>query len=541
MSARAAEPTRGLGIERVILFSIFTAGLYFFYWFYLTWKQLDSETDDNHYPVWHALSLFVPIYGLLVFYRHMEVIRDTSIRAGVATNLVPRLAVALAIVSAVLDGTSTAVESAIATVALVLISIAFYIAIAAWGQSSLNRYWQWVASGRPRSEEDVAVQGGDWGGYAVDGPRLSRREIVAARAQQSRRNRPYIYAGLVILVAILVIPTVEFVQKFVIPPSRVAVRVGDTKYTRGDLVNFIRFNQRLSEDVGQSFELGSALFEAFDVITKNEIAYQRAPTLGVSVDEREVDAQVRRLIGVPGLSAEEAERPAVKSQIDEALFQHLNRVGLSENDYREILRKDIFRLKVRERLADNVPRIQPQIHLYRIILEKYETITGEQVERRLKGGDSIEDLTLEFSVDSEVRRNRGDEGWLPRGVVPQLDGLLFGTDEEGNRNLEVGELSGPVLIPDSDSYALLYIAEEVGAREVDRGPFEVLKDTALDNWLEEQRSLLTIEQNVLNNIDYAWVNRQVKFASVLGTPTPAPTGGFRIDDRGNVVPDVPGQ
>ena len=376
---------------------------------------------------------------------------------------------------------------------------------------------------------------------APERARLTRREIVEARARQGRRNRPYIIAGLVVLVAILVIPTVAYVQKFVIPPSRVAVSVGDVKYTRGDLVNFIRFHQRLSEESGQTFELGSALFEAFEVITSNEVAYQRARSLGVSVDESEVDAEVRRLIGIPGLSEEEAARPAVRSQVDERLFQHLNNVGLSEDVYRDIIRKDIFRVKVRERLADDVPRVQPQVHLYRIILEQYETTTGEQITRRLKGGESIEDLALEFSVDSEVRRNRGDEGWLPAGVIPQLDDLLFGTDEEGNRNLEVGELSEPVSIPDADNFGLLYIAEAVDAREVDRGPFEVLKDNALDNWLAEQRTVLAIEQNVLNSQDYDWVNRQVRVASVLGTATPAPTGGFRLDEQGNLVPVVPGQ
>ena len=55
------SPDVRLSSGRVALVSILSGGLYIFYWFYLTWKQLESETRDQHYPVWHALTLFVPI------------------------------------------------------------------------------------------------------------------------------------------------------------------------------------------------------------------------------------------------------------------------------------------------------------------------------------------------------------------------------------------------------------------------------------------------------------------------------------------------
>ncbi len=32
-----------------------------------------------------------------------------------------------------------------------------------------------------------------------------------------------------------------------------AIRVGEVSYTRGDVVNFIRFNQRITEDLGMEF------------------------------------------------------------------------------------------------------------------------------------------------------------------------------------------------------------------------------------------------------------------------------------------------
>ena len=364
----------------------------------------------------------------------------------------------------------------------------------------------------------------------------SRREIISDLEGQRRRNRPYVLAGLLILVGILVIPTVSYIQKFVLPPRKLAVRIENVSYTRGDVVDFIRFHQRLSEDLGQTFALGSSLFEAVQALTESEIAFQSAPSFGVTVDEREIDSTIRLLLGFPGLTEEEAAKPSFKSQIDEKFFQFLNSVGLSEDVHRGIVRRELIREKVRERLAEDVPRIQEQVHLYQVILASYDTDTARRVDQRLRSGESIEDLALEYSADPDKQRNRGEVGWIPRGVIPELERLLFGVDEDGNPILEPGKISELLLIPGATGYGLLYIAERAAAREVEPARYEVLKDNALSEWFQKQRKLLDIEQRILNSVDYAWVNRQVRLASLLGTPTPGPTGQFQLGEGGNIVP-----
>ena len=108
-----------------------------------------------------------------------------------------------------------------------------------------------------------------------------RREIIARTRAQKRRNRPFIVAGLLIFLAVLTIPGVAYVQKFVLPPRELAVRVGDVVYTRGDVVDFIRFHQRLAEEQNASFNITDDLLGALETLSAHEIAYQRAPSLGV--------------------------------------------------------------------------------------------------------------------------------------------------------------------------------------------------------------------------------------------------------------------
>lgn len=46
---------------RVLFMSVLSYGLYLVYWFYRTWEQYRNHTGTEAYPIWHALTLFVPI------------------------------------------------------------------------------------------------------------------------------------------------------------------------------------------------------------------------------------------------------------------------------------------------------------------------------------------------------------------------------------------------------------------------------------------------------------------------------------------------
>ena len=364
----------------------------------------------------------------------------------------------------------------------------------------------------------------------------TRREIMAQKEEQSRRNKPYILAGVLIILGLAAIPAYAFINEFVLPPREKAISVEDRIYTRGDVVDFIRFHQRLSEETGQVFAIGSSLFDALQIISENEMAFQGAPGLGVSVTEAEVDHKVRRLLGY-GYATGENLTSELKAQVEEAQFTFLNNVSLSEDAYRDIVRKDLFRNKVRDRLAEDVPRIQEQVHLFRIILAGLDDDLRNRIDQRVKAGENISDLALEYSVDGEVRRNGGDEGWLPRGVIPELDIVFFGVDDDGNRFLPIGEISEIVQIPGENSFGVLYIDEYASARAVDAAPLEILKDRALRDWFDETRKQLKVEL-ILDSKIADWVNRQILSSSVLLTPTPDPadSGQFRLDQFGQFVP-----
>ena len=95
---RLGPPFR-IPLVRVLIMSLLSAGLYFFYWFYLTWKHYRDGTGKEAYPVWHALTLLIPIYGLFRIHAHMRSYRELMIGQGMASTISPVWAIPATITS----------------------------------------------------------------------------------------------------------------------------------------------------------------------------------------------------------------------------------------------------------------------------------------------------------------------------------------------------------------------------------------------------------------------------------------------------------
>ena len=90
--------------SRVLIFTVLSFGLYLLYWMYLTWKQYrdsaarpqpaNEQTESIQYPVWHALSMLVPLYGLYRTHAHMSAFRDSMRAQGLDSTIIPGWCVA---------------------------------------------------------------------------------------------------------------------------------------------------------------------------------------------------------------------------------------------------------------------------------------------------------------------------------------------------------------------------------------------------------------------------------------------------------------
>ena len=158
----AGDLARGayISVIRIILMSVISMGLYWIYWMYRTWKQyrdhaLESaaETGDVHYPVWHALTQLVPVYGFFRYHAHIRHYKEQMVNRGVPDTLNLGLLTTVVVINgilAILAGTMRdpdlpiGIGVLVTGIALSIVTIIVSIVVLSVMQSNLNRYWETV-------------------------------------------------------------------------------------------------------------------------------------------------------------------------------------------------------------------------------------------------------------------------------------------------------------------------------------------------------------------------------------------------------------
>ena len=133
--------------KRVALLSILSGSLYLMYWMYRTWKHYKDHTGQIAYPVWHALTFFVPIYSLFRAHAHMRVYKELMLARGLESSIKPMVAVGLLFVLQAFVYYEVFVDEPLfADPLFVVISVLVHVVIVATMlipvQKSINHYWQ---------------------------------------------------------------------------------------------------------------------------------------------------------------------------------------------------------------------------------------------------------------------------------------------------------------------------------------------------------------------------------------------------------------
>ena len=136
-----------LSPTRILVMVVLSYGLYLFYWLYLTWKQYRDHTGQEAFPVWHALTQFVPIYGWFRFHAHIRTYKELMSNSGVPSSLSTGWAVVIFIISSLLGWVAgpgwgdISQSEAVVTAILGVVSVALLAGLLLQVQENLNRYW----------------------------------------------------------------------------------------------------------------------------------------------------------------------------------------------------------------------------------------------------------------------------------------------------------------------------------------------------------------------------------------------------------------
>ena len=367
-----------------------------------------------------------------------------------------------------------------------------------------------MASSRSRTPRDSrALNAHRAQGGAQPTDRRIRRSL---REKEAKRQRLAIIVGVAIILAVVVIVAVGYYQSFIAPPRVVALKVRDTVYTQGDLVNRIRL---IRDAQGGAIDLSTAPLETLFNMVDAELIRQGADFEGVVVDDEDVEEflKVRFYPFVP--EGQEVEPGQVEREYKEAYRAFLADTRVSDKDYRVLAEDVIYRARLREALGERIPPVLEHVEVNWIRIPFDIGVDPNnpppepaEVLERLKA-EEFSQVAGEVSNDPFFDGDGdGYIGWVPKGAFPQLDLVLFG--DEDIAPIPLNQISDPETMDEA-----IYIVKVVGGPEV-REPegltLEKLKDVTLDTWINTQR-VIGIDQGWMEiNFDsklYAWVTEQL--------------------------------
>lgn len=148
---RRVERRRPAWLVAALVWASF--GVYVPFWVGLHWAEMKRELDDDRmYPVWHALSMVVPIYSFFRFHANFRVLNDLLAGTRSTHRVRPLLAVATFVMVNLLVGFP------VDDIMIMTMNLIVGVAAVSWvlhhGQAGMNAYWD----ARPERETTDAIK-----------------------------------------------------------------------------------------------------------------------------------------------------------------------------------------------------------------------------------------------------------------------------------------------------------------------------------------------------------------------------------------------
>jgi parvulin-like peptidyl-prolyl isomerase len=378
--------------------------------------------------------------------------------------------------------------------------------------------------------------------------RQTKKQIAFSRREA--RQRRIIWLSLLGLALIIVIVlAIGLIQELVIKPAQPIATVNDARIPKDEFEDLLRYrrytthitianlenqlrnidtedesNQFLAslyeQQVGQlQANLGALPDEVVEELIEDTLVEQKAEEEGIAVSDDEVterlDEELQLAAAPPAqvpitdtLSAP-TPTPVPQEELDQLYQNVLENMGLSDSDYREILRRGMLREEVQELLASQVVTqgLVAQVQLIKTDAEQQAQAALE----RIQEGEDFAVVATEVSTDTLTAESGGDVGSVTTG---QLSSRYGEEVETAAFDAPVGE---PQLVQSGDSFYVILVGDrdENGAL-----PEEVVsrrQTSALADWLEERKASPEVEIQRLLTSDQIPPD-PFQFLSGAGTP-----------------------
>ncbi len=345
-------------------------------------------------------------------------------------------------------------------------------------------------------------------------PKLAVAKRKPPRWQRDQSISRFLWIVIPLVIALIVV-LVGFwgYDTYVAPWGRAVAQVNDTTLNMDYLVKMVRlFRATTGGDVDPR--------QVAQAIEENELIRQKAATLGIAVSADDVTAAIAATFPVDSVNGTPTPSPAgnesaastgndttgvaiieptaspgnssqAPAEIGESYGRWLTQIKLSDKEYRRIVETALMGQRLKEYFAEQVPAELEHVYLYVIPVDT--EATANEVLGLLRAGEDFATLAGQYSVVQEIKDAGGDLGWIPRGLYPDLDDVIF--------NLGVGNVSDPVAT--SQGYDILSVAGYVESMAVADEFRTQIGNNDFESWLASDREANVKEYLDQSAIDWA--------------------------------------
>ena len=264
--------------------------------------------------------------------------------------------------------------------------------------------------------------------------------------------------------------------------------------------------------------------QVLDSMIEEELVSAELQRRGITVADAEVDERVRKEIAeqeaanqpkptpTPSPAPAEGESPTatpaatptatIVPTLTEDTFQtayqaFLNRANLTDQAYRDLLRAEVQRDRLREAMTAQVPATEEQVHARHILVDNQESL--QKAQAQLAQGIPFDQVARENSTDPGSRDKGGDLGWFGRGTMnAPFEAAAF--------SQAIGEVGPPVESPNGTH--IIQVLERDPNRPLSQEQLDRQSSQAYQAWLSGVRGGSDVS-NQMTPEKRAWVLRQL--------------------------------
>lgn len=351
----------------------------------------------------------------------------------------------------------------------------------------------------------------------------TKKQIAVGR-REARQNRIIMLSVAAVAAVIVLVLVVGLIQELLLKPNQPVATVNGTKIPADfyqDSVNSQRYNmydylaqlqnavsslqgspeendfliQFYQQQISQIQQQISLLPETtLDGLIDDELIREKAEEEGLTVTEQEVDAQIDQILlqrmspaqePVTGTTTLPTPTPFPQNTVNEYYDSWVSNMHITKRSLEEIVRRDLWRQKLQEFLAAQVPTTGLVAHAQIIQTETEDEALAASL--RIEGGEDFALVAQEVSTDTLSVADGGDLGWV---ATDQLTSRYGQEVEDAVFGQAVGELAVV------ESGGMFYVIQVLERDENGPLPEEVLQaqqNSALDDWLQERKASPDVE------------------------------------------------